>query len=391
MAQFEEPDEQQQESEQNEESEVEVKERGADSEQRRSSFGFGEGSDQEELVQEFENLGGDEGVDLDESETVKVPDDTPIDDLGQTGATDSDRELGEAPSESESDSESENHQPESSEAQTEDQSTDIDPEILDIVQENPEKVKNLQKWNKELTERAQAISDLERLDKVRRLASQDPGRAQKLAEVVERMADGEFDSDKEVEIERPEIPESYQDTEAEEMFESVFEQNQQLAEQVNFLKQQLQQQYQTQQQQPETDIGQNQGTPATDEVPEEFVEEEIQEYENFLDNHPELMGENGEPTEALQQIQQRMAKGGGVFNDWEEAYYSVLGDEVVQENKQSQKLREEQKKKNQRTAPSTSEMTSSNGDQVKNSNSDNPLLSNNGPVSEIRRALERRS
>ncbi len=377
--------------------EVETGDIETDSGERRGAFGFKDETSRSDLIDDFQELGGDEGVDLGDQEMEKVPDDTSIDDLGKTGATDQNQSLDESlerepPSGSESDSESEDHQPESSEAEAQDVPTDIDPEVLEIAQENPEKVKNLEKFETELTKRSQAISQLERLEQVRQLAMQDPGRRQKLIEVIERMADGEFDADKEVEISKPELPDSYKDTEAEEVLNNVFEQNQELAEQVNFMKKQLRQLSQGQQQQPVSDIGQDQGTQATGEnVSADILEQEAQKYEQFVDNHPELTDENGEPTEALNEINKRMAKGGGVFDSWEEAYYSVMGDEVVEANKASQKQKEKIEEKNSRTAPSTSGMTSSNGDQPQNSSNDNPLLSNQGPVSDIRRALEGRT
>jgi hypothetical protein len=352
------------------------------SEDRKDAFGLDEGGGKTELQEQIENIGGDEGVE-DQSELQDLDPDMTLDDLASGASAQPDRDV--APSDDEpvdADSEPKPSEPESDEAQTEGPTTDLDGDVLELAQEhedvlkqvaeNPEKVQNLQEWETKLTQQSQAIKDLDRLADVRQMVAADPGRAQAFKEFLMDVQDGKYDADREVDMDIPEPPEEVQGTEYEDFFQQMAEQQKNLVDHINRQKKMLAQQRGNQQppaQNRQGDVvGDDQGAPATDQFQEidqsdvDEVDQKLDEFEDFKQEHPELTDENGDPTPELEEIKQLWIRTGGTL-DWDQAYYSVLGEQAVTDGNQSSDNGGQQESGSNGSATPTSELEAPEGQQ----------------------------
>lgn len=345
--------------------------------QVRDAFGLSENGGQNGSTQEMADRvldndnsgdeGGNDGI-IPEGNVEDLDEDMPLSALG-SGETSSESNTQESPPESEEDSETAAETGKKSEASAEQsalpEELTEDEEILNYLQENPEDAKDVLKGQKDLTQRAQAIQDVEGLAELRDFVAQDPGRQEAFVEFANELVDGKHDLDADLEVEEEiDIPEGVEGTEYEDYFKKQQEVVQQLAQKNNQLTKAVKQMT-SQQAQNETsqlDMGQRNGQgPTDDQEIEKLREQEIDHYEQFLDDHPELLDESGEPTDELQEIHQTVKQAGGGL-DWEQAYFAVLGEDIQQQKQKSAKEEQEANEVTSRTAPSTSGLDVSDED-----------------------------
>lgn len=361
------------------------------------------------LVDVLKEKGGDgEGLVDDREQMQDLDPDSAIDDP-RTRATDEvivgeDSDASEAPTEETSD-DSETEQPRTEESDVDEDQGEV-PELPegvsleDLDKDTIEKAQNLDKWQTTLTERAKKLSDLETLEKMRRVAAQDPARVEAFEQFFSDLQEGKFDSGAkldEIEQTEVEIPEEAKGTEYEDFFKQQQEKVQtltsELRKQVEMnkrLRQQMGQQVQqSQQPQKEDDfagVGESQDSAATGRLPQEGIEE----HDKFLEEHPELVDEQGEPTESLNEIYRLMKDAGGAL-DWEQAYYSVVGDQLEQDalTSDNSTSTEETQEETTQASESNGQLTSGS-DQSDVSDTVGKLLGSNESGETIKDALERR-